>query len=182
MKTCKRCGRQKPYEQFYKMPMRKDGATPQGDGFRTVCRACTWEDEKERRSRWPAAKRKAYKEKQQQCARRWDADNPYAAKAAKANYRARKAGSKCRLSGQDVRIAWEKWEGRCWICGCVADELDHFRPTNKRAGGTNTPDNIRPVCADCNYKRSHQWHGIETAGKEAALLRQLKELLSKERT
>jgi hypothetical protein len=51
----------------------------------------------------------------------------------------------------DVRQVWERWQGKCWACGCPVTEV----------GG--------------NQKRSHKWHGTEIAEKEAALLQQLKE-------
>jgi 5-methylcytosine-specific restriction endonuclease McrA len=62
-------------------------------------------------------------------------------------------------------------------CGYDATQLDHYRPINKDAGGTNTADNVRPACKDCNHKRSHRWHGEELATREAEMLKQLKELL-----
>jgi len=45
------------------------------------------------------------------------------------------------------------------------------------AGGTNTPDNIRPICRECNHKRSQQWRGNAMAEQEANLLKQIKILL-----
>jgi len=66
----------------------------------------------------------------------------------------------------------------CWCCGRDAAEVDHFRPINKHGGGTNTADNIRPICRECNQKRSHKWHGEAVAKKESKLLKALKELLA----
>ena len=73
---------------------------------------------------------------------------------------------------------WQRWQGKCWVCGYPATEVDHFIPVNRLAGGTNTADNIRPICRECNQKRSHKWHNVGIAEKEAALLRQLKALLN----
>ena len=81
------------------------------------------------------------------------------------------------LCEQDVADCWEKWNGMCWVCGMDADQMDHFRPINSGAGGTNTPDNIRPICKECNQKRDHGWHGEQIAVREAAMLKQIKELI-----
>ncbi|HUS59432.1 MAG TPA: HNH endonuclease signature motif containing protein, partial [Planctomycetota bacterium] len=94
-----------------------------------------------------------------------------------ANTRAKQLELEGCIAQEDVLAVWKKWDGRCWVCGDVAEELDHFRPINPEAGGTNTADNIRPICRDCNHKRSHRWHGKAKAMKEATLLKQLKDLL-----
>ena len=72
------------------------------------------------------------------------------------------------------------WDGKCWTCGCIATQLDHVRPINRKAGGTNTADNIRPICQECNQKRSHGWHGDAIAEQEASLLKQIKEVIHAE--
>ena len=114
-----------------------------------------------------AAREKAYRD-----------SHPYAMRAKWANQHAKRISASGMVSEADVKTAWELSGGRCWICGDVADSLDHYRPLNGRSGGTNTMDNIRPICRECNQKRSHKWHGVGIAEKEAALLRQLKALLS----
>jgi len=43
--------------------------------------------------------------------------------------------------------------------------------------GHDPADNLRPICRECNQKRSHFWHGDELAEKEAAMLKQIKNLL-----
>ena len=102
---------------------------------------------------------------------------PHAKRAKWANLHAKRVGAVGILHANDVSECWESNGGKCWVCGFPAMELDHFRPINKAGGGANTADNIRPICRECNQKRSHQWHGEEIATKEAKLLRQLKRLL-----
>ena len=104
--------------------------------------------------------------------------HPHALRAKWANQRAKKLRAAGTLTQADVVTAWDLWRGLCWVCGCTADSLDHYRPINEKSGGTNTPDNIRPICRECNQKRSHRWHGETVAAKEARLLRQLKKLLN----
>jgi 5-methylcytosine-specific restriction endonuclease McrA len=102
---------------------------------------------------------------------------PLSERAYCANRQAIKKGIRGRLTVCDVEAAWEKWGGKCWVCEDDATAIDHFIPTNKRCGGTNTADNIRPICADCNHKRSRLWFGAAKTEKEAVMLKQIKEML-----
>ena len=180
MKTCTRCREEKPLEAFYRSGWNCDHTRRFGDGYRQPCKACALAMETEMRATWPEQKLSQWKKSQQVKARRWDAKNPSGRRASWANLHARRLGSKDRVTAEEVAAAWKKWNGKCWVCGFAADQLDHFRPINKKAGGANTADNIRPVCGECNQKRSHKWHGEETAMKEARLLRQIKRLLNQE--
>jgi 5-methylcytosine-specific restriction endonuclease McrA len=46
-------------------------------------------------------------------------------------------------------------QGRvCWVGGEYADAVDHVTPRSE--GGRDDDDNLRPICAGCNGRRSHQ--------------------------
>jgi 5-methylcytosine-specific restriction endonuclease McrA len=107
----------------------------------------------------------------------WRRNNPFFRKSMQVNARARKRGITGRVYAADIAECWAKWGGLCWVCGDEASELDHFRPVGRGAGGTNTPDNLRPICRECNHKRSQQWRGNAMAEQEANLLKQIKILL-----
>lgn len=47
--------------------------------------------------------------------------------------------------------------GRCIACGMVAEQVDHIKP--KHAGGADTPENLAPICAECNKIKSCLWYG-----------------------
>ena len=173
MKTCTKCKQEKPYSDFYKAPPKQRS----GDGYLSRCKKCLWESKKERMAKWPNGRRKEYSRQQQKHARKWDDKHPHGKKAYSANLHARRVGAQGVLSEQDVADCWEQWGGKCWVCGRKATELDHFRPINSGAGGTNTTDNIRPICRECNHKRDHGWHGNKVAEKEAVLLKQISKLL-----
>ena len=177
MKTCSKCGKEKPFSEFARSRLLSDGKTRQADGYRTMCRGCVWQHEKNRRSKWTDAEKRAYSLKQQKYSRRWDDRNPLAVKASRANLHAKRVGTKGRLRVEDVIAAWKRYDGKCWVCGFPATELDHYRPINGKGGGTNTADNIFPICRECNQKRSHRWHGEVIAMKEAEMLKGIKELL-----
>lgn len=177
MKTCKRCGKTKKPDEFFKSQFTKDRSRRTGDGLRAVCIACTLEHERKRRATWSEKQKAARAKMQHAYARKWDAAHPHAEKAISANFHARRLGAPGRVSERDVALAWRRDGGLCWVCGETATQLDHVRPINRTAGGTNTADNIRPICRECNQKRSHGWHGKDVAVKEAALLKQIKLLL-----
>jgi len=178
MKTCSRCKEEKPLAEFLKSKKNPKTGKRYGDGRRPVCKACAqagwmkWRDlmsEQERRAFMDdrAAKQKA-----------WDKKRPFYQKAAKANLHARRVGASGMVTEQEVSTMWREWKGLCWCCGYEATEVDHFRPLNKCGGGENTPYNLRPICRECNQKRSHRWHGEAIANKEATMLKALKELLA----
>ena len=174
-KTCKACGKAKPVHQF----QQSSWTGPDGERSRIgKCNACRWEERKASMSKWPANKQKAEKQRWQAAARRWDAKHPESPRASKSNLHAKRVGAPGILKASDVLAVWNEWGGLCWVCGVHAQEVDHVRPINRMAGGTNTPDNIRPICRECNQKRSHKWHGMDIAEKEAGLLKQIKQLLN----
>lgn len=46
---------------------------------------------------------------------------------------------------------------RCWICEMQATAWDHVQP--RSAGGSNAPDNLRPICTLCNSIKGRRWRG-----------------------
>jgi len=176
MKTCSRCGEQKGLADFV-LAQRRFDEKREGDGRRSICKVCHNAANRAWRASMTPADRQKAKERHHAHVRRYKRGHPMAVKAGAANLRAKRLGTTGRLSAADVDAAWNRFGGKCWVCGFAADELDHFRPINNGAGGTNTPDNIRPICKECNQKRSHGWHGDYIANEEAVLLRQIKVLL-----
>jgi len=173
MKTCRACKKSKPDEAFPVGRLRRDGTR----GRRAMCHACAWEQQKAARAGWSEDRIAKHNERQRVYVERYATKNPHMAKASKANLHARRVGAKGRLLGSDVLAVWQARNGCCWVCGFPATEIDHYRPINRKSGGTNTADNILPICRECNQKRSHLWHGEVIAMKEAEMLKALKLLL-----
>lgn len=169
-KVCIGCHKTKPVSEFYK--------SPHGDGYRARCGSCHWNSQKKAAREASPDERRRLSEYAKAKARRWDVIHPFSKRARRLNRRALLHGVAGRLSEKEVRAAWELYHCRCWICGANATDTDHYRPTNKTAGGTNTADNIRPICPECNQKRSHRWRGESIAEKEAHLLRELALMLN----
>jgi len=180
MKTCTVCRESKPLEMFYISQLNKAGISRDGDGRRAQCIDCCIKKEVARRVKWTAEQKRRRNKLQRGYIRKWETKHPFSPKARKLNARARRLGVHGRIKHGELVTVWNRYDGKCWVCDCPATEVDHFIPVNKTAGGTNTADNIRPICRECNQKRSHHWHGVKIAEKEAALLKQLKHLLRKE--
>ena len=177
-KKCRICNEAKPVSEFGKTRFCKSGKQRVGDGYRTYCRSChALRTHKRRAAMTESEKREAARKEAA-----WREAHPHSLRARWANKHAKKVGAIGTLTEADVATAWDSWSGRCWVCGCTADSLDHYRPLNGKSGGTNTADNIRPICRECNQKRSHEWLGETTASKEAQMLKELKLMLDRSRT
>ena len=88
--------------------------------------------------------------------RQWKADHPEMVALWHAERRSRKRGAPTvpfTASQLAARIAY--FAGRCWICGGVADSLDHVKPL--AVGGAHMLANIRPACTSCNSSKGATW-------------------------
>jgi 5-methylcytosine-specific restriction endonuclease McrA len=57
------------------------------------------------------------------------------------------------IPSEVVNEVWDRDRGRCVICGSQRQlELDHRIPYFK--GGSNTANNIRILCKECNRRKS----------------------------
>ena len=177
MRKCNKCGETKQEKDFSPAQMDKQTGRRKGDGLRRVCKDCTALRQRKYIASLPMKKRDAIRRRRIPQVALWNKNNPAYQKAAKANLHAKRVGAAGKVRGKDVLTVWKTYGNRCWCCGCEATEIDHYKPINKAAGGTNTADNLRPICRECNQKRSHFWHGDEIAAKEAELLKQIKNLL-----
>jgi len=79
------------------------------------------------------------------------------------NIRAKRNGVPGTLIEKDWNDVLEKHNFACVICGTNQDKLaiDHIIPVSR--GGTNTPDNIQPLCKSCNSRKGNR---IATASRE----------------
>ncbi|MFE4367965.1 MULTISPECIES: HNH endonuclease [unclassified Streptomyces] len=46
---------------------------------------------------------------------------------------------------------FSRWSAGCCYCDEPAEHVDHVTPIS--SGGTDTPDNVVPACASCNYDK-----------------------------
>ena len=161
-KRCSHCGATKSVDDFC--------ANKKWLSRTSWCKKCQREARRQRYA-------KKSPDERRQTAAKYRRQRPFVQRAKYINEKCRRKGIPGRISGRDIRSVFDAYNGKCWICGWPAQEVDHFRPTNRHGGGSNTASNIRPICTECNHKRDRQWRGSDMAEKEAALLRQLKHLL-----
>lgn len=98
-----------------------------------------------------------HREERQERRRAWRKNRAFVARANVQRYRARKR----KAYGVDftthemVSARIELYGGLCYICGRDADAVDHVKPIMK--GGAHLPCNLRPICKQCNGRKSDQW-------------------------
>ncbi len=51
-------------------------------------------------------------------------------------------------TSEHIRLRWQMWGDRCYLCGAPAEATDHVIPLSR--GGAHWPSNLRPICRSCN--------------------------------
>ena len=51
-------------------------------------------------------------------------------------------------------LIFRKYQAKCWVCGKFGSEVDHVVP--RSLGGSDHPDNLRPICSSCNKGRNRK--------------------------
>lgn len=183
-KRCRDCGETKPRERFGKDRGARDGLQPR-------CKACARERARERRAKnrerepvsigtkvcaqcrrergvedfsihrtQPDGRasycRECYSEMR-------DTDEYRERTVATVNRsRARRHGAAGDATAEQRRARWDYYGGRCWMCGCEAEGMDHVIALSN--GGGNWPANLRPACASCNASKfNHDWRPLVAA-------------------
>lgn len=93
--------------------------------------------------------------------RLWRAANPDKARALRHNYKAAKRGNGGRYNGDDLKLLFEKQDGKCFYCGELIYSsfdkelhVDHKIPLSR--GGKNDISNIALACSKCNLSKHTQ--------------------------
>ena len=72
-----------------------------------------------------------------------------------ANYKAKKKKSGGVITAKDWTDILEKYDKKCLCCGSREKlEMDHVVPLS--IGGSNTKDNIQPLCRSCNARKGRK--------------------------
>lgn len=71
------------------------------------------------------------------------------------NTRSRRFGDIGRLGDDEWQMVLKSHNNACAICGAVENiSIDHIVPLSK--GGTNTIDNVQPLCRSCNSRKGNR--------------------------
>ena len=102
-------------------------------------------------------KRLAHPEKVRERFRNWAKRNADKLREKSNRRRAREAGASGwnYTTSNHIRMRWEMFGNKCWICGDKASQTDHVKPLDK--GGSHYPANLRPICPPCNYRKKNRW-------------------------
>jgi len=172
-KKCTKCGLEKQVENFKKDCSKKDGLS-------SSCKDChkkLWKDNYHRYAESHRAKNRKYRidnlekvnifqkkyrvenfEKLREYTKHYRSEHRemylFNKKAWKANKRAAKFGLSDKITSEDVKNIYIKYNGTCAYCGRVLGliyTIDHIIPYAK--GGQNVPENITIACMQCNTKK-----------------------------
>lgn len=99
----------------------------------------------------------ANKEEKAEYDRAYRTSNPHIHKAKKARRRARLHAAEGTHTSADIRMQYEKQEGRCFYCGVEVGDtyhVDHVVPLSR--GGSNWPENLVIACPPCNISKGNK--------------------------
>lgn len=156
-KRCSKCGEWRSPESFY-----KDKRTR--DGLFSACKNCHADSVKryiESNHEQHIARQKAYfsnpeiLEKKHKRDRAWKKNNPVAVRIYNNKRRSLKKNSSGSFSEDEWKEIKIKYNYTCLSCGKREPEIkltiDHVTPLSM--GGSNTVDNIQPLCGLCNCRK-----------------------------
>ena len=180
VKTCSKCGLEKPLDGFHKNKARPDKVE-------TYCKDCNNARLREKYSKDPKKKiaktreyHLAHPEWSKETLRKWHVENRdrrYQAvkerlatdpefveyrkevqARSERERRARKINSTTeKITKKDYEKLLVKYNNQCWICEVELTTVfwDHVQPLAK--GGAHTVDNLRPACNPCNVRKNATW-------------------------
>ena len=157
MKTCTKCGEEKPLDEYHKKKSGKYGRNSQ-------CKACVsaytaqWRDanrdhiaasnaaNRDRRAEWYAANR----DRALRLGAEWRAAKPHMEWAKRYRIRSKAYGHKPVVESFTREELIARHGDACYLCGGGWDQLEHVTPVSR--GGEHTLENCRPVCEPCNRR------------------------------
>lgn len=163
MKVCCTCKLGKPLGEFRKRLASKDGLQPKCKTCETVWHKAHYRKNKDRYIQKAQRFHQNNREKRLEQMAKWRKKNPrYASDWFKAHpgysrsklhaYKARRRGNGGVFSPEEWDALCELFENRCLSCGEQKPlTRDHVIPVSK--GGTNTIDNLQPLCLSCNCSK-----------------------------
>lgn len=70
--------------------------------------------------------------------------------------KARERGALCiPFTREQLLAKFAYWGNRCWVCGGIAQAVDHVKPLAK--GGPHCLANLRPICNQDNSTKHDKW-------------------------
>lgn len=153
MKTCRGCGVDKEFSEFYKHPQT-------ADGHLNHCKVCRRAYQK---GRPPEAISEIERRRNQKPARKthlarnlkkWRQENPSKASVQRNRNRAMRLACEGHYTAAEFEVLCEIYDNVCLRCGDKNASLtpDHVVPLS--LGGSNWISNIQPLCRSCNSRKN----------------------------
>ena len=198
-KRCARCKQIKPVDNFGKCRSRKDGLQPYckeciamvdreyytKNHERINTRNAKWRKDNPEKAKVSSAKwreenavhvkvysKRYYIEHKEEAAAyhaKLMLESPEKEVLARLHRHARKYNVPGSITIEQLFARWEFYGGRCYICGKLAEAVDHVIPLS--VGGPNWPANLRPICAYCNSVKGATWPYDFVAARAISLSR-----------
>lgn len=159
MKTCTRCGVERPLGQF---PPAKNTRDRLGSNCKP-CRAAYARERHHAQRDAELARKTSYRAARPGAGaaynRAWRIANPELERQGK---KRREAARRARMRNnlvlpfteEQMRARLSMWAG-CWVCDGPANRIDHVKPI--AAGGAHILANLRPICEPCNLYKKAKW-------------------------
>lgn len=161
MKTCSKCGEEKPLDEFSRQRRAKGGRQPR-------CKACFAEYRLVNREALAKRKSDYYEVNRETILTRkaeyharpevkaqtaaYRAANPHLGWESNTRARAKKFGYTIVIESFTREELYERWGTACYHCGSEdGTTLDHW-PQPVSRGGEHNLENCRPSCADCQQR------------------------------
>jgi 5-methylcytosine-specific restriction endonuclease McrA len=171
IKICKGCGEAKPFVEFSRHKLGKDGLRPrckacckiENDAWRSGRREqnravnAAWRKRNIERARsYNRSWNKSHRDRCDAATERWRRRNPWLVRAQKQRHRVlkRNAVGSSYATVQRIAARLAYFSDVCVYCGSVADTIDHRIPLCR--GGTNFPANLVAACRSCNSRKRHR--------------------------
>ena len=167
MKTCTKCGEEKPLDQFYRHKRRPDGRDSK---CATCTRAATAAWVAQNRERSLAYLREYHAEHRKEASaqkRRRRIEAPHVHWAGEYAKRSRAYGFTPVIERFTRDDLFARYGDACVHCGGPFEELDHY-PIPVSRGGVHSLDNCVPSCRTCNRRAGIALRNTATATRSAS--------------
>lgn len=130
------------------------------DGLQSQCRKCQnlilrtkyYDRKKKSKEAWKAKNIDKVREQDKARMRQWAKDNPGRHRANCERHHGLELAAEGPYTGDQWQTLLSLCDNKCLKCGTIEDiEADHIIPLSK--GGSNTIDNIQPLCKSCNCSK-----------------------------
>ena len=156
-KRCVSCGENKSLKEFYKQSDKKDGHSSR-------CISCSksylkdyYKNNRDEMIDYAKNWQSEHPDRASEHKKKWFSNNHEKGRLYRQNRRAKIKNNGGTITAQEWQSVLDMYGNRCLYPGCDRTdlEMDHVKPIE--LGGTNTVDNIQPLCVHHNRSKGTKW-------------------------